>query len=87
LARAGIADLRRHDLRHTGASWHVRRGTPPHVLQGLGDYEMVRRYAHLSAEHLAHYAHNPSRGLETSTNLAQSPVRQEKSDSEVVATY
>ncbi|MGB7933836.1 MAG: helix-turn-helix domain-containing protein, partial [Gammaproteobacteria bacterium] len=24
------------------------------------DYEMVRRYAHLSAEHLAHYAHNLS---------------------------
>ena len=34
-------------------------GTPLHVLQQLGgwsSYEMVLRYAHLSAEHLAAYA-------------------------------
>jgi integrase len=58
LVRAGIADFRWHDLRHTWASWHVQAGTPPHVLQELGGWEsaeMVRRYAHLSSEHLAGY--------------------------------
>lgn len=58
LKRAGIADFRWHDLRHTWASWHVQAGTPLHVLQELGGWEsaeMVRRYAHLSSEHLAQY--------------------------------
>ena len=44
--------------RHTWASWHVQSGTPLHVLQELGGWEtaeMVRRYAHLSSEHLAQY--------------------------------
>jgi integrase len=59
LERAGIADFRWHDLRHTWASWHVQNGTPLFALQELGGWEspeMVRRYAHLSAEHLAPYA-------------------------------
>ena len=58
LKRAGIHDFRWHDLRHTWASWHVQAGTPLHVLQELGGWEtaeMVRRYAHLSADHLAGY--------------------------------
>ena len=58
LKRVGIADFRWHDLRHTWASWHVQSGTPLHVLQELGAWEtaeMVRRYAHLSSEHLAQY--------------------------------
>lgn len=56
LKRAGIKDFRWHDLRHTWASWHVQRGTPLHVLKELGGWEtmeMVQRYAHLSADHLA----------------------------------
>ena len=59
LARAGITNFRWHDLRHTWASWHVQNGTPLHALQELGGWEspeMVRRYAHFSAEHLAPYA-------------------------------
>lgn len=59
LARAGIEDFRWHDLRHTWASWHVQNGTPLYALQELGGWEspeMVRRYAHLSAEHLAPFA-------------------------------
>ena len=61
LKRAGIHDFRWHDLRHTWASWHVQNGTPLYVLQELGGWEnadMVRRYAHLSAGHLAVYADN-----------------------------
>ncbi len=59
LVRAGITHFRWHDLRHTWASWHVQGGTPLQVLQELGgwsSYEMVLRYAHLSALHLADYA-------------------------------
>ena len=58
LVKVGITDFRWHDLRHTWASWHVQAGTPLHVLQELGGWEsveMVRRYAHLSSEHLAEY--------------------------------
>lgn len=59
LKRAGIENFRWHDLRHTWASWHVQRGTPLFALQELGGWEsseMVRRYAHLAADHLAPYA-------------------------------
>ncbi len=78
LKRAGIDDFRWHDLRHTWASWHVQGGTPLFVLQELGGWEtasMVRRYAHLAANHLAPWADqlaiarvngtNPSQGSET----------------------
>ena len=73
LKRAGIEDFRWHDLRHTWASWHVQSGTPLFALQELAGWEtekMVRRYAHLAAEHLAVYAGNTeSHG----TNPAQPP--------------
>jgi integrase len=59
LKRAGIESFRWHDLRHTWASWHVQNGTPLFALQELAGWEserMVRRYAHLAADHLAVYA-------------------------------
>jgi integrase len=68
LRRAEIENFRWHDLRHTWASWHVQAGTPLHVLQELGGWEsveMVRRYAHLSSEHLAQYVNRMSSGLQT----------------------
>ncbi|MEE8512222.1 MAG: tyrosine-type recombinase/integrase [Acidiferrobacterales bacterium] len=73
LARAGIKDFRWHDLRHTWASWHVQAGTPLHVLQELGAWEsadMVKRYAHLSASHLAEYAERVA-GPHVVTNRTQ----------------
>ncbi|MGA9962955.1 MAG: site-specific integrase, partial [Azonexus sp.] len=59
LKRAGIENFRWQDLRHTWASWHVQNGTPMFALQEMGGWEspeMVRRYAHLAADHLAPYA-------------------------------
>lgn len=56
LVRAGIADFRWHDLRHTWATWQRQAGTPTHELQRLGGWRtgaMVERYAHLAPEHLA----------------------------------
>ena len=55
LERAGIEDVRWHDLRHTLASWHVQRGAGLQELMDLGgwsSFEMVLRYAHLAGEHL-----------------------------------
>jgi integrase len=56
LTRAGIEDFRWHDLRHTWASWHAQSGTPMREMGGWETAEMVRRYAHLGAEHLAEHA-------------------------------
>ncbi len=65
-------DFRWHDLRHTWASWHVQAGTPLHALQELGGWagpEMVQRYAHLSADHLAGYAENAGKQGESGANV------------------
>jgi integrase len=59
LKKAEIENFRWHDLRHTWASWHVQQGTPIFALQELGGWTtaaMVRRYAHMAAEHLAPFA-------------------------------
>lgn len=56
LKRAGIENFRWHDQRHTWATLHAQAGTPMHVLQELGGWaspEMVKRYAHFTAGHLA----------------------------------
>ena len=88
LKRAGIADFRWHDLRHTWASWHTQAGTPRDVLQELGGWEseaMVRRYAHLSAEHLAPYAEKiDPLGVVPGTNLAQCQNSQDVKELQVV---
>lgn len=68
--RAGITNLRWHDLRHTWASWHVQNGTSLQALMELGGWssmEMVLRYAHFAGEHLQIAA----RHIE-GTNLSQS---------------
>jgi len=78
LKRAGIDDFRFHDLRHTWASWHVQRGTPLHILQELGGWEsteMVKRYAHLTAKHLADHANNVT--LDESPDVTN-PLQQEE---------
>jgi len=76
LVSAGIEDFRWHDLRHTWASWHVpsafapaipnQAGTPLFALQEMGGWssaEMVRRYAHLAADHLSPHAEKLCRPL------------------------
>lgn len=58
LNASDISDFRFHDLRHTWASWHVQNGTPLMTLKELGGWEtleMVKKYAHLSAEHLTRF--------------------------------
>jgi integrase len=55
IAKAGIADFRFHDLRHTWASWHRQAGTSCDELKDLGGWKsrvMVDRYAKFGTEHL-----------------------------------
>lgn len=53
--RAGVLDLRFHDLRHTLASHLVMNGVTIKAVQellGHADIKMTMRYAHLAPEHL-----------------------------------
>lgn len=54
--KAGLSDLRFHDLRHTWASWHRQVGTSCDELKELGGWKsrvMVYRYAKFATDHLA----------------------------------
>jgi integrase len=56
LRKAGLKDLRFHDLRHTWASWHRQSGTTVDELKDLGGWKsrsMVDRYAKFATENLA----------------------------------
>jgi integrase len=53
--RAGLADVRLHDLRHSFASFLVNQGVSLYVVQGLLGHSQVRmtqRYAHLATQTL-----------------------------------
>lgn len=83
LERAGIEDFRWHDLRHTWASWHVQNGTPLFALQEMGGWEsgeMVRRYAHLAADHLAPYADRLGGPEEVEEQASGTNVSQSRKD-------
>lgn len=56
LRRAGIQDFRIHDLRHTAASYLAMEGASSVELAGVLGHKtlsMVKRYSHLSPEHVA----------------------------------
>ena len=47
--RAGLSNLKFHNLRHFWASWHSMNGTPPaRFTRSWSKADTVRRYAHLS---------------------------------------
>lgn len=79
LERAGIANFRWHDLRHTWASWLVQNGTPLYDLQEMGGWqssEMVRRYAHLAPANLSRHAEVVSSIL-YGTNVPQPEIKKD----------
>jgi integrase len=56
LRRAGIKDMRWHDLRHTAASYLAMEGVSAVELAGVLGHRtlgMVKRYSHLSPDHVA----------------------------------
>lgn len=72
--KAGLEDVRWHDLRHTWASLLRQQGLPLEVIQELGgwrDARMVKRYSHLSIDHLLEAAQHLDKafGKGVSTNL------------------
>jgi integrase len=73
--KAGIADFRFHDLRHTWASWHRQAGTSCDELKDLGGWKsrvMVDRYAKFATEHLTAAAARIERGRDRNViNLAR----------------
>ena len=55
VTQLGLAGLRRHGLRHTGATWLADAGVPLHVLQeilGHQSMETTRGYLHSDYRHL-----------------------------------
>jgi integrase len=57
--RAGLDEIRWHDLRHTFASWLASGGASDRVLQSLGGWtspRMVSRYAHLRPSDMMQHA-------------------------------
>lgn len=74
LKRAGVSNIRFHDLRHTFASQFMMNGGNIYDLQkllGHSNLEMTMRYAHLSPNHLR----EASKVVEFSGNNTQGPVK------------
>lgn len=70
----GLADLTRHGLRHTGATWMADAGIPLHVLQdilGYASVETTRGYVHPDDRHLASAAEQANAFLARSANTSQ----------------
>lgn len=67
LRRAGIADLRPHDLRHTFSTWLTLAGTHEQIrdeIMGHASTSMGRRYAHVPREELLRAVDRlPDRGV------------------------
>ena len=87
--KAGLEDVRWHDLRHTWASLMRQQGLPLEVIQELGgwrDARMVKRYSHLSIDHLLEAAQTLDKAFArgVSTNLTH-PVSSSNEDQRATA--
>lgn len=67
MEKAGLTDVRFHDLRYTWASWHRQAGTSCDELKDLGGWKsrnMVDRYAKFATENLAAAAARIEQGMQ-----------------------
>lgn len=75
LKAAGVEDFRWHDLRHTWATWLRQADVPTWALQEMAGWKsetMARRYAHVTADHLAGFAERAGSGLGDVSDLVGS---------------
>jgi integrase len=73
--RAGLPDLRLHDLRHSFASFLVNKGVSLYVVQGLlghANSRYTQRYAHLTADTLRDAAEAVSQVVQAARNASAS---------------
>lgn len=66
VARLGLPGLRRHDLRHAGATWFANAGIPIHVVSdilGHASIETTRAYLHIDNTALKRAAEQINRHL------------------------
>jgi len=76
--RAGLADLRLHDLRHSFASFLVNKGVSLYVVQGLLGHAHTRytqRYAHLTPDTLLDAAETITGVIATQVQAGHLPAR------------
>lgn len=75
--RAGLSDLRIHDLRHSFASFLINRGRSIYEVQKILGHTQIRttqRYAHLSQETLLEAANIAMTGLPSLANKPLEPL-------------
>lgn len=75
--RAGLSDLRIHDLRHSFASFLINRGRSIYEVQKILGHSQIRttqRYAHLSQETLLEAANTAMTGLPSLANKPLEPL-------------
>lgn len=78
IEKAGLTDVRFHDLRHTWASWHRQAGTSCDELKDLGGWKsrnMVDRYAKFATENLTVAAARIEQGKQQDNVIRLSRLR------------
>ncbi|MDM4764293.1 tyrosine-type recombinase/integrase [Galbitalea sp. SE-J8] len=74
----GLPNLKRHGLRHTGATWLADSGVPLHVLQqilGHRSIETTRLYLHPDTRHLLDAARQANAFLSKPARRETKPTR------------
>ncbi len=85
--RAGLPNLRWHDLRHTFATWIAQAGASDRILQTAGGWtspKMVGRYAHLRGDDTLKYAQAVGTKLDTGSAMGVGLTSPENTRKQVV---
>jgi integrase len=78
VVKLGLPNLKRHGLRHTGATWLADSGVPLHVLQqmlGPRSIETTRLYLHPDTRHLLDAARQANAFLSKPARRETKPTR------------